>query len=174
MTIDLQRLLKRCQKRISGALNLDPASEKTALVEGLDSPPRDDNGQALSGTSSDRLRVSSRDASVQHPHWDEFFRILLDPQANRATPEVDRSMSAVAGNRDQHMTGPSSADVEDVRYLFPGDAAVETLKAQLDKVPEIRQQRVDWLKQAIAEGRYQMHPQKIAAAMLAEEELNLG
>jgi len=67
----------------------------------------------------------------------------------------------------------SLADVEDVTHLFTWSAAVQTLKAQLDKVPEIRQQRVDSLKQAMAEGRYQMHPQQIAAAMLADGGLNL-
>jgi flagellar biosynthesis anti-sigma factor FlgM len=52
--------------------------------------------------------------------------------------------------------------------------AVQTLKAQLDKVPEIRQQKVDSLKQAIAEGRHRRDPRQIAAAMFADGILSLG
>ncbi len=59
-------------------------------------------------------------------------------------------------------------------HLFTGSVVVQTLKAHLDKLPEIRQQKVDLLKQAIAEGRYQTHPQQIANAMLADEGLDLG
>jgi anti-sigma28 factor (negative regulator of flagellin synthesis) len=47
------------------------------------------------------------------------------------------------------------------------------LKTRLDEVPDIRQQRVDSLKQAMAGGRYQLYPQQIAAAMFADGGLNL-
>jgi flagellar biosynthesis anti-sigma factor FlgM len=170
MTIDLKRLLKKSQKRISGGLNVAPTSAKTTLVGGLGSPARDDKGKALSGTPFDRLRASSEDASVQDTRWDLFFSSLLNPTA---IPGLDRSASAVAGSKTQDMPERSLADVEDVTHLFTWSAAVQTLKAQLDKVPEIRQQRVDSLKQAMAEGRYQMHPQQIAAAMLADGGFNL-
>jgi hypothetical protein len=53
-------------------------------------------------------------------------------------------------------------------HVFTWSAEVQTLKAHLDKVPDIRQQQVDSLKQAMAEGRYQLYPQQIAAAMFAD------
>ena len=67
-----------------------------------------------------------------------------------------------------------TADAEAVTHLFTWSVAVQTLKAHLDEVPDIRQQRVDSLKQAMAEGRYQLYPQQIAAAMFADGGLDLG
>jgi flagellar biosynthesis anti-sigma factor FlgM len=72
------------------------------------------------------------------------------------------------------MTNPPSASAEDVAHLPTVSDAVQTLKAQLDKVPEIRQQKVDSLKQAIAEGRHRRDPRQIAAAMFADGILSLG
>jgi flagellar biosynthesis anti-sigma factor FlgM len=71
------------------------------------------------------------------------------------------------------MTKRPSASAEEVAHLSTGSAAVQTLKAQLDKVPETRQQKVDSLKQAIAEGRHRRNPRKIAAAMFADGIPNL-
>ena len=59
-------------------------------------------------------------------------------------------------------------------HLPSRSAAVQVLKAQLDKVPETRQQKVDSLKQAIAEGRHRRDPRQIAAAMFADGGINLG
>ncbi len=99
------------------------------------------------------------------------MRIDLNPSA---MPELDRSKSTTSGSKTQDMTNRPPANAEDVAHLSTGSDAVQTLKAQLDKVPEIRQQKVDSLKLAIAEGTYQIHPQQIAAAMFAGGGLNLG
>jgi flagellar biosynthesis anti-sigma factor FlgM len=72
------------------------------------------------------------------------------------------------------MTKRPSASAEEVAHLSTGSAAVQVLKAQLDKVPETRQQKVDSLKQAIAEGRHRRDPRQIAAAMFADGILSLG
>jgi flagellar biosynthesis anti-sigma factor FlgM len=147
MTIDWKRLLKKCQKQVSGGLNFTSTSAKTAPV-GDPGPP------TQHGTAED--------ASLPDTRWDLFFNNLLNPQA---MPALDRSTRA--GSNGQNMT----ADAKAVTHLFTGSAAVETLKARLNQVPDIRQQRVDSLKQAMAEGRYHLHPQQIAAAMLADGEL---
>jgi flagellar biosynthesis anti-sigma factor FlgM len=89
-------------------------------------------------------------------------------------PELDRSKGATSGPKTQDVTNRPSASAEDVAHLSTGSDAVQTLKAQLDKVPDIRQQKVDSLKQAIAAGTYQMYPQRIADAMFADGGLNLG
>ncbi|MFI5117693.1 MAG: flagellar biosynthesis anti-sigma factor FlgM [Terriglobales bacterium] len=157
MTIDLKRLLKKCQKQISGGLNFTPISAKTAPVGDPDSPAQNGTSKALNGTSED--------APLQDTRWDLFFSSLLNPQAMAALERSTR-----AGSNGQDMT----ADAKAVTHLFTWSAAVETLKTHLDEVPDIRQQRVDSLKQAMAEGRYQLYPQQIAAAMFAEGELNLS
>jgi flagellar biosynthesis anti-sigma factor FlgM len=72
------------------------------------------------------------------------------------------------------MTHRLSASAEEVAHLPTRSAAVQVLKAQLDKVPETRQQKVDSLKQAIAEGRHRRDPRQIAAAMFADGILSLG
>jgi flagellar biosynthesis anti-sigma factor FlgM len=99
------------------------------------------------------------------------MRIDLNPSA---MPELDRSNSATSGSKTHDMTNRPPANAEDVAHLSTGSDTVQTLKAQLDKVPEVRQQKVDSLKLAIAEGSYQMYPQQIAAAMFAGGGLNLG
>lgn len=168
MTIDFKRLLKECQKRISGGLNFASANARTTLAGGPGSPAQDDKSKELNGIPLDGLRADPEDASLQHPQWDRFFANLLNPQA---IPELDRSTGAAAGSKAQDVQGGSLADVP---HLFTGSAVVQTLKAHLDKLPEIRQQKVDSLKQAIAEGRYQVHPQQIADAMFADGGLDLG
>jgi negative regulator of flagellin synthesis FlgM len=99
------------------------------------------------------------------------MRIDLNPSA---MPELDRSKSTTSGSKTQGLTNGPAADAEDVAHLSTGSDAVQTLRAQLDKVPEVRQQKVDSLKQAMAEGSYQVHPQQIAAAMFADRGINLG
>jgi flagellar biosynthesis anti-sigma factor FlgM len=48
------------------------------------------------------------------------------------------------------------------------------LKAQLDAVPDVRQQLVDGLRQAVAAGSFTASPQHIAKAMLEGEDLTPG
>ncbi len=157
MTIDLKRLLKKCQKQISGAPDFTPTNAKTGPVGDPDSPAQNGTSNALNSTTED--------ASLPDTRWDLFFNSLLNPQT---MPAPDRSTRA--GSNGQDMT----ADARAVTHLFTWSAAVETLKTHLDKVPDIRQHRVDSLKQAMAEGRYQLHPQQIAAAMFAEWTTQFG
>ena len=157
MTIDLKRLLKKCQKQISGGLNFTPISAKTAPVGDPASPAQNDTSKALNS--------ASEDAPLQDTRWDLFFSSLLNPQA---MPALERSTRS--GSNGQDMT----ADAKAVTHLFAWSAEVQTLKAHLDRVPDIRQPRVDSLKQAMAEGGYQLYPQQIAAAMFAEGGLDLS
>jgi flagellar biosynthesis anti-sigma factor FlgM len=160
MTIDFKRLLKKCRKRIASGPNFTPTSANSTLAGGPGSLAQDDTSKELNDTSED--------ASFQTAQWDRFFSSLLNPQA---MPELDRSTSAAAGSKAQDATERSLADVT---HLFTGSVVVQTLKAHLDKLPEIRRQKVNSLKQAIAEGKYQTHPQQIADAMFADGGLDLG
>jgi flagellar biosynthesis anti-sigma factor FlgM len=154
MTLELKKLLKNHLNRTAGGLKCTPANAETARGGASGSPDH----------KSQELNPTSEGALLQAPRWDQFFSNLLRPEA---LPEVDRSTTS--GNHGQHL----SADDEDMTQMFAGSAVVQALKAQLDKLPDIRQQRVDSLKQALAAGRYQIYPQRIATAMLADEEFHL-
>jgi flagellar biosynthesis anti-sigma factor FlgM len=163
MIFHLEKLLNQCRKRISGGPNYTPANPTIAPIE----DPcwlAQDGGSKPDGVPFDTVRTNLDEAPLRRPPWDRFFNSLLNPQA---MPRLYRSTSA--GSNGHGMT----ADDEDMTHLFAGSAVVETLKAQLNKVPEIRQQRVDSLKQAITERRYQIHPQQVAAAMIADGALSL-
>ena len=51
---------------------------------------------------------------------------------------------------------------------MPSASAVAHLRSSLDRVPEIRWQRVAILRRAIAQGQFAISPERIAATMLAE------
>jgi negative regulator of flagellin synthesis FlgM len=96
----------------------------------------------------------------------EAMRIDLNPST---MPPLDRSNGSAASARAaQDMTKPLGPDAVDVAHLSTGSDSVQRLKAHLDSVPEVRQQRVNELRQAIGEGTFQVSPAGIAAAMLAE------
>lgn len=91
------------------------------------------------------------------------MRIDLNPSP---MPELERSNgSANAGKTGEPIAGANSSADEDVAQLSTGSDSVQALKAQLDSMPEVRQQRVDTLRQAIANGSFEVSPQRIAEAM---------
>ncbi len=98
------------------------------------------------------------------------MRIDLNPSA---MPELGRSAEATAGSKPVDMPQPA-ADAEDVAHLSSGSDAVQKLKAQLDALPDVRQQRVDALRQAVSGGTYKISPHAVAAAMLADPGLKVG
>lgn len=97
------------------------------------------------------------------------MRIDLNPSA---MPELGRSSEAAAKPAD--MTRAAAPNSEDVAHLSSGSDAVQKLKTQLDAVPDVRQQRVDALRQAISDGTYKISPQAVAAAMLTDSVLKVG
>lgn len=93
------------------------------------------------------------------------MRIDLTPST---TPQLDRSNgSAVSANGAHTNLEPLGPGSVDVASLSTGSDAVQQLKAHLDGIPDVRQQRVNDLRQAIGNGTYQVSPAKIAEAMLA-------
>jgi len=93
------------------------------------------------------------------------MRIDLNPSG---MPELGRSSDAAAGAKPADMTKLAAPNAEDIAHLSSGSDAVQKLKMQLDAFPEIRQQRVDALKQAINDGTYTISPHAVATAMLAD------
>ena len=88
-------------------------------------------------------------------------------------PELDRSRNSAAtalntdGNT-QKTAYSSAAASDDVARLSTGSEAVENLKGELSGVPDVRQQLVENLRQAINGGSYKISPDVIATRMLAE------
>ena len=56
----------------------------------------------------------------------------------------------------------------DTAQISPDQVRVQSLAAQVNALPEIRQNRVDALGRAIREGNYQVSAEQTAAAMLSE------
>jgi len=93
------------------------------------------------------------------------MRIDLNPSA---MPELDRSRGSVDSNKVADMIQQVPPTAIDEARLSTGSDAIQALKAQLNAIPDIRQQQVDGLRQAVESGTYQVSPQRIADAMLAD------
>jgi flagellar biosynthesis anti-sigma factor FlgM len=66
----------------------------------------------------------------------------------------------------QSATQTSSTDAED-RATFTSDStSVNSLVSTALQFPEVRQDKVDNLRQAVNSGQYQLDPSKIAASMV--------
>ncbi|MGA1985058.1 MAG: flagellar biosynthesis anti-sigma factor FlgM [Candidatus Sulfotelmatobacter sp.] len=93
------------------------------------------------------------------------MRIDLN-SAPQPLPESSRSSAAseaAAGN-----SSPSNATGGADQALLSGaHAQVQALVAQASQLPEVRQERVQALRQAIQSGRYQSHPDEVAGAVFA-------
>lgn len=67
---------------------------------------------------------------------------------------------------------PTQADAlnqgADVVTLSTGSAQIESLKAQLQALPDVRQERVQQLQKAVNGGTYQVSNQQIADAIFSE------
>jgi flagellar biosynthesis anti-sigma factor FlgM len=57
-------------------------------------------------------------------------------------------------------------DVEDQAQLSAAHSQVQAMVAQATQLPEIREERVQSLRQAVQGGHYQPNPEKVAGAML--------
>jgi len=91
---------------------------------------------------------------------------------NYTAPEPERSSqsaasSAPAANRTQKNTPVASSLGEDQAQLSGAHAQVQALAAQASQLPEIRQARVDSLRQAVRGGQYHPEPQQVAGALVA-------
>ena len=79
---------------------------------------------------------------------------------NQPTSTVANSGSSVQHNR------PASASSGlDQAKLSVDNGTIQTLKARLSQLPEVRQDRVDALRQAISKGSYRVSDQQLADAI---------
>lgn len=88
-------------------------------------------------------------------------------------PSVSGSRSPVAA-----YAAPASAPAMAKPANAPSDSvslsaqaqSLAKLEGKINQAPDTDRQKVDAIKQAIAEGKYKIDPHKIAAALLAEEQ----
>jgi len=99
------------------------------------------------------------------------MRIDLNPSV---IADLGRSGEATAGTKPADMTQTAAPNTEDVAHLSSGSEAVQRLKAQLNALPDIRQEQVDALRQAVGDGTYKISPHAVAAAMLSDLGLRAG
>ncbi len=92
------------------------------------------------------------------------MRIGLDAST---VPELGHSDEAKVG-KPEGVTQPEAPTATGKAHVSKWSDAVERFKMQLDTLPEIRQERVDVLRQAIKNGSYKISPQAVANAILAE------
>jgi flagellar biosynthesis anti-sigma factor FlgM len=92
------------------------------------------------------------------------MRIDLNP-GPQASPETNRSGAQSAGPASASARNP--LDLDDQTQLSGAHIQVQALVAQASQLPEIRQERVHALRQAIQSGQYQSNPEKVAGAMFA-------
>ena len=87
----------------------------------------------------------------------------------QAAPESDRSATspaAAAGSRNA-APGESQRPDQDQAQLSGAYVEVQTLAAQASQLPEVREERVQALRQAVESGQYQAHPSQVAGALVA-------
>ena len=83
-------------------------------------------------------------------------------------PELERSQGTTSSESSaQAGVGATSAQDDDVAQLSTSSDVVASLRAQLNSVPDVRQSRVEYLRQAIDAGQFSISPERIADGMLA-------
>ena len=85
------------------------------------------------------------------------------PLANQVVTDRSRANAAKTGN-----VPPGDAWSGGEASFAATAGGVSSLTARAMETPEIRQERVEALRQAISNGSYQLDPQQIADAMLNE------
>ena len=85
-------------------------------------------------------------------------------------PTLDSVASAQASKADISGQSPIEGSEEDKATLTTDRASLETLVAQAMTVPEVRQEKVAALRQAIQAGQYKVDPEKIADALIRDSQ----
>lgn len=84
----------------------------------------------------------------------------VPPLENQPTSQVGSSSTSGSPSR------PGSVNSEqDQAQLSVDSGTMQSLKASLSQLPEVRQDRVDALRQAVSSGTYQVSDQQLSDAM---------
>ena len=91
----------------------------------------------------------------------------IDPNSSPGNPSLSGLEGASVRKPVQGSEG-STRPGDDSAQLSFSQGAIAALKTQLAHMPEIRQERVMALRQAVADGTYQVTPRQIAQGMFQE------
>lgn len=86
------------------------------------------------------------------------------------SPSENLQSEKVGSTGSSHPQGPaaSTQTTQDETQFSADSSRIDQLKAGLSSLPEVRQERVSALRQAIAQGTYQVTDQQLASAMYSE------
>ena len=81
-------------------------------------------------------------------------------------PENVQPQKVASSGSPAQQNRPASVDSDqDQAQLSVNNDTIQQLKANLSQVPEVRQERVDALRQAVSDGSYQVSDQQLSDAM---------
>lgn len=90
----------------------------------------------------------------------------IDPRFGpQQAAENERTNSSPSGSAAANSTRLQIG--QDQALLSGAHLQVQALAAEASQLPEVREERVAALRQAIQSGLYDMHPEKIAGALMA-------
>jgi negative regulator of flagellin synthesis FlgM len=95
------------------------------------------------------------------------MRIDLHVRSSEAT-QANRSTGSNGAAKGKSPAADKAAVQADETRLSSHQARVQELARAAKEVPEVRQERVESLKSAIQEGRYQPPPEQVANAMFSD------
>jgi negative regulator of flagellin synthesis FlgM len=93
----------------------------------------------------------------------------IDSYGSLAADALSSQPNAQSSAAQNDVTAPSAGS-EDRTTLTSSSASVESLVSTAMNSPEVRQDKVDSLRQAIASGQYQLDPAAIASSMLKDQD----
>jgi len=94
------------------------------------------------------------------------------PADVQSTPVKNSRAGAQPAAKDS--TGVKPASGEDTVHISSVHSDVQTLKASLAHVPEVRAAKVNALQQRVSSGNYKPDSQKVADAIIAEQSRHSG
>jgi negative regulator of flagellin synthesis FlgM len=89
----------------------------------------------------------------------DLYNSTASEIANESSQQVNAKNSAESGQ----------ADAEDRATLTTDSSSVGSLVSNAMSSPEVRQAKVDSLRQAVSSGQYELDPGKIAGSMIDDQ-----
>lgn len=95
----------------------------------------------------------------------------LSPRANPGgNNRVEGTATAPAGKGQRAASGEETGRAADTLQLSPEAQALQKLEEQVSTLPDVNNERVAQLREAIDQGGYQVNAERIADRMLSLEE----
>ena len=90
----------------------------------------------------------------------------IDLYGPQSSPEAEQRPAASSASN-ASSSSLEVASTEDQAQFSGAHVQVAALAAQANQLPEIRQEKVEPLRQSVTSGRYALDPEKIAGAMVS-------